>query len=175
MPGLPSAAKQQVSGREPSFGHPHPQVELLERLPLPVADRDEPDEQNQRRPVLPGLWMPTIALAAPGPRVTIATPGRRRWLRLARQDGQHPHDMVAELGQVVLEEVSGRLVGALAVAGEDLGGEADVGLGRGHLAGVAEAQHRAQALLGDGGADLADGCADHAGRDVVEGVLAPRP
>ena len=57
MPGLPSAAKQQVSGREPSFGHPHPQVELLERLPLPVADRDEPDEQNQRRPVLPGLWI----------------------------------------------------------------------------------------------------------------------
>ena len=65
--------------------------------------------------------------------------------------------------------------GALAAAGEDFGGEADVGLGRGHLAGVAEAQHRAQALLGDGGADLADGCADHAGGDVVEGVLAPGP
>ena len=54
-------------------------------------------------------------------------------------------------------------------------GEGDVGLGCGHLPGVAEAEHRPQALLDDGGADLADGCADDSGRDVVEGVLAPRP
>lgn len=37
--------------------------------------------------------------------------------------------MVAELGHVVFEEVPGRLDGDLAAAGEDLGREADVGLG----------------------------------------------
>src|SRR6185369_13318064 len=97
------------------------------------------------------------------------------WLRLAGQDGQYPHEVVAELGHVVLEEVPGGLCGALAAAGEDFGGEGDVGLGCGHLAGVAEAEDGAEALLGDGGADLADGCADDAGGDVVEGVLAPGP
>ena len=107
------------------------------------------------------------------PSRSAAARGSRR-LRLARQDGQDPHDVVAELGHVVLQEVPGRLVGDLTAPGEDLGGEGDVGLGCGHLPGVAEAQHRPQALLTDGGADRADGGADDAGGDVVEGVLAPR-
>src|SRR3954467_12751102 len=62
-------------------------------------------------------------------------------LRLPGQDGQDSHDVVAELGHETREEARRRLVGALAVAEEDLGGEGDVGLGRGHLSGVGEAQH----------------------------------
>ena len=47
--------------------------------------------------------------------------GGLRWLRLAGQDCQDPLDVVAELGQVVLEEVFCRLVGDLAAAGKTSG------------------------------------------------------
>jgi hypothetical protein len=45
---------------------------------------------------------------------------------------------------VVGEEVDGRFVGDFAVAGEELGGECDVGLGGGQLSRVAEAEYGAR-------------------------------
>jgi hypothetical protein len=65
-------------------------------------------------------------------------------------------------------------VGDDTVPREDLGSELEVCLGCGHLPGVAEAQHRPQALLGQGRADLTDRRPDHRRWYVVEGVLTPR-
>ena len=75
---------------------------------------------------------------------------------VTRQDGQHAGQVDPELLEVVGEEGRSGLVGNLTVAGEPLGRETDVCLGRGHLPGVAEAEHAAQALLRHSGADLAD-------------------
>jgi hypothetical protein len=96
-------------------------------------------------------------------------------LRLARQDGQHPHDG----GRGTLPcSPRGSPWWTCRRPRRHQGrsrGKADVSLGGGHLPGVTEADDGAQALLGDGRADLADRCPDHGGWDVVERVLAPRP
>src|SRR4051794_16425902 len=92
------------------------------------------------------------------------------WLCLAGQDGQDAGDVVTELPQVVAQELLGGVVDDLAVPGKGLGREPDVGLGGGHLAGVAKAEHGTQALLRHRRADLAEGCSDDAGGDVVERV-----
>jgi hypothetical protein len=51
-------------------------------------------------------------------------------------------------------------------------GVLNVGLRRGHLPGVAVAEHAAQALLGQRCTDLADGRPDHRSGNVVERILA---
>ena len=61
-------------------------------------------------------------------------------VRRTREDRQYAGDMVTELGHEPAQKGGGLLVGDVVVAGEDVGRELDVGLGGGHLTGVAEAE-----------------------------------
>ena len=82
--------------------------------------------------------------------------------------------MGAEFTHEVAQKCRHCIIGNLAVWGKDLGRESDVGLGCGHLAGIAEAENTAEALLTDRCPDGPDGCANNGGRNMVEGVLPPR-
>jgi hypothetical protein len=79
-----------------------------------------------------------------------------------------------ELAHEVAQESRRRVVGDLTIGSEDLRCVTDVGLWRGHLTGVAEAEDTAQALLTDRGTDRSYGCPNDGGY-VVEGVLTPGP
>src|SRR4051794_34004721 len=68
----------------------------------------------------------------------------RRGRSLARDDGEHPHDVLAEPLHEITEERSRGVVVDLAVLAEDAGPEMDVRLRRGHLPRVAERHHRTQ-------------------------------
>src|SRR6478735_9421658 len=90
-----------------------------------------------------------VVLTAPCTLVLRARGAARRALSsVAGQHGEDAFDVVAELLHEVGEERRGRLVGDLAVVGDEPRPEGHVGLGRGHLAGVAEAEDAAEALLG---------------------------
>src|SRR4051812_42976426 len=90
-------------------------------------------------------------------------PGRPVRDSVAGQHREDAFDVVAELLHEVAEEGRGRLVGDLAVVGDESRPEGHVGLRGGHLAGVAEAEDAAEALLGERGADLAGRGADDGG------------
>ena len=82
------------------------------------------------------------------------------------------YDEQVKLRHVVAQELGRGFVRDFAVIGDQPGRELDVGLRRIHLRRVAEAQHAAQVLLRDGGADGARRGADHGRRLARERVLA---
>src|SRR5688500_8650914 len=94
---------------------------------------------------------------------------------LSRDDSEHSSQMGAELAHEVAQEGRRRVVSDLTIGCEDLRRVSDVGLRRGHLTGIAEAEHTAQALLTDRCADRPNGGANDGSGYVVEGVPTPRP
>src|SRR6478609_2094127 len=90
---------------------------------------------------------------------------------LPGQHRQNALDVLTELRHVVAQELLGLCLRDRTVLPEDLGRELDVRLRRGHLARIAEAQHRSETLLRDRRPDRTDRRADHRGGDVIEGVL----
>src|SRR5687767_3963739 len=93
--------------------------------------------------------------------------------RSAGYHRQDPDDMLPEVAEVLLQEGHRGLVGDFAIRLEHVGRIVNIGLGGGHLTGVAETEHPTQTLLGHGGADRTNRRPDHACWDVVERVLAP--
>jgi uncharacterized membrane protein YccC len=94
---------------------------------------------------------------------------------ISRQGSVDPHDELMELRHVVRQELGRGIVGHVAVIGDQAGRELDVGLRRVHLRRVAEAEHAAQVLLPDGGADGAGRGADHGRGLARERILAVGP
>src|SRR5690606_37264786 len=77
-----------------------------------------------------------------------------------------------ELGNEVAQEIGGAVVCDLAIIGNQARRELDISLWRVHLRRIAEAEHTAEILLRDGGADRARRGADHRRRLAGEGVGA---
>src|SRR5690606_41002267 len=108
------------------------------------------------------------------------SPTQESWMSLAEADGSaqgqcackrgaslaagkggiDAGDELVELGHVIGEEVLSAFIGHRTIVGDQIGREVDIGLNGVHLWRIAEAQYAAKVLLGDGGTDRSNGCAD---------------